>query len=182
MNIAYKLPEIFNVRPIQRALAEHDIWNKRTMRTEHPSSPHYGLDDIWARFAHPNDDHAVPHTSVWYDDVCDVVPIKDLANEVLQCYPGVLGGVLLTRIKPGKLCRPHTDFGWHASHYYFKVMVSIQADEYSAFCFNECMQKTVDGEAIFFDNSKEHWVPNIGSRDRISAIICIRPQTAARNS
>lgn len=173
--IAYKLPEVFDIEPVRLALAEHDIWNTRTMRTENKASPHYGLDDIWARYAGPElENPAEPHTSIWYKDVCDVIPIKSLADDVLRHYPGELGGVLLTRIKSGKLCRPHIDIGWHAKYFDFKVMVSIQADEYSAFCFNERIIKTNDGEAIFFNNSYEHWVPNIGTRDRISAIFCIR--------
>ena len=175
MNIAYKLPHTFNIEPVRLALNEHpEIWNTRTMRTESETSPHHGLDDIWARFCPADENPAGQHTSVWYDDVISVIPIKDLADDILKHYEGELGGILITRIAPGKLCKPHTDIGWHARYFDFKIMVSIQADEYSAFCFNECTIKTIDGEAIFFDNSYEHWVPNIGTRDRISAIFCLR--------
>ena len=173
--IAYKLPEVFDVEPVRLALvANEDIWNTRTMRTENESSPHYGLDDIWARYAGPElENPTEPHTSIWYKDVCDVIPIKELAADILDKYPGELGGVLLTRIKSGKLCRPHIDIGWHAKYFDFKVMVSIAANHQQAFCFNEKFIRTMPGEAIFFDNSYEHWVPNVSDEDRISAIFCI---------
>ena len=105
MNIAYKLEHKFNIEPVQRALAEHDIWNTRTMRTENKASPHYGLDDIWARFCPADENPAGQHTSVWYDDVTSVIPIKSLADDVLRHYPGELGGVLITRIASGKIGR-----------------------------------------------------------------------------
>jgi hypothetical protein len=35
-------------------------------------------------------------------------------------------GVLITRIKPGQICKPHTDPGWHA-RYYDKFAVQIEA-------------------------------------------------------
>ena len=174
--ISYKLEHTFDIEPVRRSLDAHpEIWNTRTMRTEHPSSPHYGLDDIWARYAGPElENPAEQHSSIWYKDVCDVIPIESLADDVLRHYPGELGGVLLTRIKSGKLCRPHCDVGWHASYYNFKIMVSVAANHQQAFCNKEKFIRTMPGEAIFFNNSYEHWVPNVSDEDRISAIFCIR--------
>jgi len=166
-----------NVQPMLDALHAHpDVWDVRTLRTEGKDSPHYGLSDIWARFAVDVPDYNAPHESIWYDDVCNVLPIKELCTEVLELFPGQLGGVLITKIKSGKLCRPHIDTGWHAK-YYDKVAVSLAADSQQAFCFDDAFLITEPGDAFWFDNSFSHWVPNISKADRITAIFCIRPDT-----
>ena len=177
---AYILDATFDVKPVHDAiLANPGIWNTKTMRTDYEESPHYGLSDIWARFADSSKVDAANaydnvHESVWQNDVTSLIPIQALADEVLKVFPGKLGGVLITKIKPGKLCKPHVDIGWHAK-YYDKIAVSIAANDKQAFCFDDLFLVTKPGEAFWFDNSYSHWVPNISSEDRITAIFCIRP-------
>lgn len=163
------------VAPIYWALQAHpELWNQHTERTEDPTSPHHGLDDIWARFGAPEDvKRDGPHDSVWYP-AADLLGVKPLALDVLRDAGGSrLGGVLITRIPPGKTCRPHTDPGWHA-RYYAKFGVQITSAPGQMFCFEGEELETRPGDLFFFDNQYRHWVTNPTPYERVTMIVCIR--------
>lgn len=164
-----------NVAPLKAALTVHqEVWNTNTTRTAPSNSPHKMIDDIWVRFAPDHRDSYKEHTAVWYD-VANILPVKELADEVLSFFPGKLGGILITRVPAGKLVLPHTDGGWHAANFH-KIGVSVAANQQQAFCFDDTFLRTDDGDAFWFDNSKPHWVQNVSDQDRITCIICIQPQ------
>jgi hypothetical protein len=130
----------FDVAPLRAALKDDSLWDTNTARTSSPESPHHECHDIWARYAPPSEYGITgPHTSVWYPVVTagPLKPVLRLAAEVMAYVDGKdLGGVLITKIDPGKSVKPHTDHGWHAEHYE-KFAVSIEADEKQAFSFHE---------------------------------------------
>lgn len=164
-----------NVKPVHNAILEHpELWDRNTARTENDSSPHHGLSDIWARFVPDLTRMHEFQKSVWDKEVQKLIPLEALARQVLTIFPGELGSILITKINPGKLCKPHTDAGWHAE-YYQKVAVMIASNEQQAFCFDDEFLITKPGDAFWFDNSFTHWVPNISQEDRITAIFCIKP-------
>ena len=153
--------------------ANPQLWDQNTARTESPSSPHHGLSDIWARFAAPGVDGSQPHESVWYP-AADLIPIRELVYPLMGHLRGdQLGGVLITRIKAGQQCKPHTDPGWHA-RYYKKFAIQVQSAPGQAFCFEGERLETKPGDLFFFDNSFTHWVENDTPHDRITAIVCIK--------
>jgi len=166
-----------DVAPLKAALAAHpELWNQRNERTAPEGSPHHGLDDIWARFADPatmREDGS--HDSVWYPPA-DVLPVRELVFPLMAAVRGErLGGVLITRIKPGQICKPHTDPGWHA-RYYEKFAVQIEAAPEQAFHFDDGALVTAPGDLYWFDNSHTHWVTNDSDRDRVTLIVCIRTE------
>ena len=166
-----------NVQPLREALREHpELWNHRTERTAPADSPHHGLDDIWPRFADPatmREDGS--HDSIWYP-AAEVLPVRDIVFPLMAAVRGEkLGGVLVTRIKPGQMCRPHTDPGWHARHF-DKYAVQIEADPAQAFHFEGESLVTAPGDVYWFDNSHTHWVTNNSPRDRVTMIVCIRTE------
>jgi hypothetical protein len=167
----------FDVAQLREILKDPSLWDTNKARTASPDSPHYECHDIWARYAAPSEYGTVgPHESVWYPVVTGgpLKPLLKLANEVMEYVGGkTLGGVLITKIDPGKAVKPHTDAGWHAEHY-DKFAVSIEADEHQAFCFHEGSLVTHPGDMFWFYNQKEHWVTNNSTQDRITAIFCIR--------
>lgn len=172
-----KLWEGVDVGPMQRALAAHpELWNQQTARTAPEDSPHHGLDDIWPRFADPKtmrEDGS--HDSMWYP-AADLLPVRELVFPIMSAVCGErLGGVLITRIKAGQTCRPHTDPGWHARHY-DKFAVQIDADPSQAFHFDGHTLVTAPGDVFWFDNAYTHWVTNDGPRDRVTMIVCIRTE------
>ena len=166
-----------NVAPLREALAANPgLWNQQTARTAPEDSPHHGLDDIWCRFADPatmREDGS--HDSIWYPPA-DVLPVRDLVFQLMAAVRGErLGGVLITRIPAGGMCKPHTDPGWHA-RYYDRFAIQIDAAAGQAFCFEGVRLVTVPGDVFWFDNSQTHWVTNDSPHDRVTLIACIRAE------
>jgi hypothetical protein len=163
----------FNVAPLLWALqANPQLWNEHAMRTEAADSPHHEVDDIFVRYA-ADPKSQEPHESVWYPSV-DVLPVKNIALEVMALVGGEkLGGVLITRIKAGKQCKPHSDHGWHAKEYE-KFAVQVQSAPGQYFCFDEQRIEPMPGDLFWFDNQYTHWVENNTEFDRITLIICIK--------
>lgn len=166
-----------HVAPFLWALQSHpELWNQHTTRTESPDSPHFGLDDIWARFGDPaRASDGSPHDSFWYP-AADVIGIKDFCLDLMRAVDGVeLGGVLITRIPPGKECKPHTDPGWHARRYQ-KFGVQITSAPGQKFCFEGEELETRPGDVFWFDNQFSHWVTNPTPYERVTMIVCIRKE------
>jgi hypothetical protein len=164
-----------NVAPVRWALRAHpELWDQNTARTEHADSPHHGLSDIWARYAAPGDDGSQPHRSVWYP-AADLLGIKAMCLDVMRAVDGEeLGGVLITRIPPGAMCRPHVDRpGWHAE-FYEKVAVQIESAPGQRFCFEGESLETRPGDVFWFDNAHTHWVTNDTNHERITLIVCVK--------
>jgi len=171
------IKEGINVAPIYwKLLNNPQLWNQHTTRTESPNSPHYGLDDIWARFGKP--EHAndgSPHDSYWYDSE-DKLNIKTLCYDIMRLVEGVeLGGVLITRIPAGATCKPHTDPGWHAQRY-DKFALQITSAPGQCFHFEGESLETKPGDLFWFDNQYTHWVTNNTPYERVTMIICIRKE------
>lgn len=171
------IAEGIDVRQMQQALADHpELWDQQTARTAPKDSPHHGLSDIWARYADPKtvrEDGS--HDSIWYP-CADQIPVRELVYPLMTALRGDrLGGVLITRIKPGQVCKPHTDPGWHA-RYYDKYAIQIQANSSQAFHFENVSLVTKPGDVYAFDNSHLHWVTNESDSDRVTLIACIKTE------
>ena len=165
------------VAQIYWTLQQHpELWNTHTTRTADPTSPHYGLDDIWARFGDPlRATDGAPHDSFWYPSA-NVLGIKPMCLDLMHAVQGVeLGGVLITRIPPGAACKPHTDPGWHARRYQ-KFAVQITSAPGQAFCFEGQSLETKPGDLYWFDNQHLHWVTNDTLYERVTMIVCIRTE------
>lgn len=156
--------------------ANESVWNRHTTRLY---SVHSDVSDIWVRYnAWSNfKDRASfneEHESVWYPVLSDIPAVRPLVLDVMRCVEGErLGGVLITKIPPGKGVLPHRDAGWHAS-YYEKFAVQLASAAGQAFCFEKARLSAQVGELYTFDNSHTHWVENNSSEDRMTLIICIR--------
>lgn len=163
-----------DVAPMLWALQSHpELWDAHPGRTEDPTSPHYGLSDIWVRYT---EDHAItntPHDTVWYP-CADLLPVRDLAHQLLAAVKGErLGLVLITKIPAGKKCLPHIDKNWHAG-YYEKFAIQIQSAPGQYFNVEDESLESKPGDVYLFDNSLTHWVTNPTNYDRITLIVCIK--------
>lgn len=166
-----------NVAPIYWALQSHpELWNRYRTRTERPDSPHREVDDIWVRYGDPERVlDGLPHDAYWYPDM-DVLGIKQLCLDLMHMVGGTeLGGVLITRIPPGKSVKPHIDNGWHARRYE-KYAVQITSAPGQAFCFEDGSLETKPGDLYWFRNDVLHWVTNETPYERVSLIVCIRKE------
>ncbi len=99
---------------------------------------------------------------------------RELIDEVVRhCELANLGGVLITKIPPGKQVYPHQDHGWHAEHYE-KFAVLLEGNKEQAFCYDDGEYRCGRGEAWTFNNQATHWVKNDSGIDRITLIVCGR--------
>lgn len=168
-----KVREGMNVAPLWWALAEHpELWNQTDDRTTPPTSPHFGLSDVYIRYgANPLDREN--HESIWYPAAA-VLPVRDLIYELMfNVKAERLGGVLITKIPAGMQCKPHKDGGWHAG-YYEKFGIQIASAPGQAFCFEGESLETKPGDVFWFDNSHTHWVTNDTPHDRITLIVTLK--------
>ncbi len=163
-----------NVQQIVWNLHVHpELWNKHTDRTKDFSSPHYGIDDIWIRYAEGGNVTSKEHESVWYPSA-DILNVKPLVMDVFKAVNGTsLGGVLITRIIPGKWVKPHRDLGWHAKNY-DKFAVQLTSSPHQAFCFEKSLLESKPGDLYWFNNQELHWVENNSEYERITMIICVK--------
>ncbi len=164
-----------NVTPLLWALqANPQLWNEFGQRTADPASPHHEVDDIWLRYAEPESaSKPGPHESVWYPSA-SVLPVREIVYPLMQFVRGErLGGVLITRIRAGKQCKPHHDDGWHA-RYYEKFAIQIQSAPGQFFCFDGEKLEPAPGDVYTFQNEHTHWVTNETEHDRITLIVCIK--------
>ncbi len=165
-----------NILPLLWELQSNPcVWNQHKARTESPDSPHYGLDDIWVRFAQEGIEYQdIPHSSIWYPATEKLPSVKELIFSVMRFVQGEsLGGVLITRIPAGAECKRHIDGGWHARNYE-KFAISIAAHPSQEFCFDDAKLITRPGELFWFDNQYPHWVTNPTDEARITLIMSIK--------
>lgn len=149
------------------------LWNLNPGRTAHPNSPHREVDDIWVRYG---DDYTKDgqHESVWLDAATHLPDAKFHARAIMSLVGGdALGGVLITRIPPGKQVYPHIDQGWHAK-YYDKFALQIAGHPQQAFCYEDGSHVSATGDLFWFHNQASHWVTNDSPCERITMIVCVK--------
>ena len=142
--------------------------------------PHRESTDIWVRYG--DYDKIGPsvfleeHDSVWYPVLEDIPEAAEIAFKIMSIVNGErLGGVLITKLEPGKKVYPHIDtVGWHPN-YYDKYYVPILNKEGAVFGFEGKDVQGVEGEAYWFRNDVSHWVNNDSDTDRIAMVVCIKP-------
>jgi quercetin dioxygenase-like cupin family protein len=163
-----------NVNEMAWALREKaHLWDSFKARTEKEDSPHYELSDIFVRWCPEGKNGGVPHDSVWCS-AADELPIKPLVMWLMAELGGVkLGGVFVTKIPPGKTCKPHIDDAWHAREYE-KFAVQIESAPGQVFHVGDDSLETRPGDVFTFDNQVTHWVDNPTKHDRITLIAAIK--------
>ena len=171
-----------DVIPLALAIARQpDLWNRQKERRCVPGTSHLDTSDIWIRFNdyknsdQPYTDFIGEHDSVWYDAYYQLPQLRPIIFSVMaRCEAVRLGGVLITKIPPGKAVLPHTDRGWHPEYYNPKIYIPIVTN---SAVLNRCEDEWVvmnAGEAWYINNTVEHEVINNGDSERITLIICMR--------
>lgn len=181
------------VEPLMQQIEENpDLWDRDTLRTSfYPNSPHREVSDIWLRYRSMDEFDperpelfAGPHKSVWYP-----------AETILTCAWGLiepickivdceeLGGVLITKIPPGKQVYPHNDGGpWHPEYYASKYLLLLKSAPGQVFSFEDEAHEGETGDLFIFDNRHTHWVVNNSDVDRVSLILAIKQKQPERRS
>jgi quercetin dioxygenase-like cupin family protein len=138
-------------------------------------SPHRESTDLWVRFNNPDkvlpETLLLPHDSEW---LCVIPSVVAVVSRLYSYLGGTrLGGVLVTRLEPGKQIYPHVDNGWHAS-YYDKYFIPVINKPGAKFCFDGVEIDPVEGTCYAFRNDVNHWVINESDSVRIALIICVK--------
>lgn len=179
----------FDVADLVAQLEVHpELWNEHTARTQSAQSPHHGLDDIWVRFNGIENYDPIKglpyfnreHVSEWYPCVDKLPAVRTLIDSLLaEIGGGQLGGVLITRIPAGHMCKPHRDSGWHAESH-DKYAIQIKSAPGQAFCFASESLDARPGQVYMFNNQETHWVVNPTEHERITMIVCVRRDTEGK--
>lgn len=158
-----------------------ELWSAHEGRRNYEQSPHRETSDIWLRYndiSKLGDDYVAwtaQHDSTWLPAAARLPQLRPIVFPLMaRCEAVRLGGMLITRIPPGKRVYPHIDKGWHPDYYNLKLYVPLAANEH---CVNRVEDEAVVmrvGECWYFDNTREHEVINNGATERISLIICLR--------
>jgi hypothetical protein len=170
-----------DVAAAARQLDQHpELWNEFPERRI-AGSPHEGVDDIWVRWR-TRDQLTAPeryteeHFASFLHPWRTLTEIQPIVYELMARVSAVyLGGILITRIPPGREVLPHHDRGpWHAEFMNCKVYLPLKSN---AECVNLCEGDSVvmrAGEAWTFDNLRVHSVENRGDTERVTLIVCMR--------
>lgn len=181
-----QMPSI-DVAPLKAALDAHpELWNQIGWRNT--VGDHKEVDDIWVRYndirkyPHPCKEFRDRHVPVWYPawsapECADVkAALKPILFNLMAAVQGeMLGGVLITRVPPGKQIYPHRDDGWHVE-YFDKFYISIEANSNIGFYCNDEVIFPQVGDCWRFDNRRPHWVKNESDGNRVTLIVCIRTE------
>lgn len=177
-----KIGEV-NVMPLLLSIQRQpELWNRHRQRKEAANGIHAEMDDIWLRYNDYRPYEAMgswlsfndEHDSVWYKEYYALPEVRPIVfNLMAQTQAERLGGVLITRIPPGGVIKPHADVGWHVD-YYDKFYVTLQGHPMQEFWCDEEVISPRQGEVWWFDNRKMHHVENKSTEDRMTLIICLR--------
>jgi len=172
----FKVGEV-NVQPLLHAIQRQpELWNKNSLRTKFPGTPHSEADDIWLWFNSENsDDPANDRETVPYP-AWDFLPqarqiVFDLMRAVEACQ---LGRVIITKLTPGKQITPHVDGGAPAQ-FYKRYQVALQSLPGAMFAIEDEKVNFKSGEVWLINNRAEHSVQNNSADDRIVMIVDVRP-------
>lgn len=177
-----------NVAPLLQQLdAAPELWDENIFRTELPSgmpdlNPHKKISDIivrfndWANWTGDRQAFNEEHESVWWGAYDKLPYIQPLVFDLMRLhFAERLGMVLITRIPPHCNVGKHIDSGWHA-RYYLKFGLQLKSAPGQKFCFEGYSLETAPGDLFAFRNDITHWVENPTDEERITMIICLRPQ------
>lgn len=173
----YRLAQGLPVVPLVAQLHLQDLWDKNTLRTTHPDSPHKQANDIWLRFNEVGEDVSKvidEHESIPYPAWDKLPQAHTLIFDLMRVVGGTrLGRVMITKLKPGGKIEPHEDGGSSAT-YYKRFHIMLQNQPGSLFDCGDESVYMAPGEVWYFNNQVTHAVVNNSQDDRITMIIDIR--------
>jgi hypothetical protein len=164
-----------NVMPLLHQITLHpELWNQNRVRTEHPGSPHSGVDDILLRFQDPKTNVVDDPECIWYPAWDVLTEAHDLIFNLARVVKAErIGRLIISRMAPGRVIAPHED-GGAVSRYYKRYQLALQS---RPGCIFECAGESVtmqDGEVYWFRNDLTHSVTNNSNTDRVALIVDLK--------
>lgn len=183
MKYFLKICDGIDVAPLMAEMdRQPELWGANPWRKNIPGGPHSQMTDIWIRYNAPenigphfNDEH-VP---IWYPAYERLPALKPIIERLARLVDGKrLGGVLITKIPPGRGIARHVDRSWHVETF-DKFYVSLKSAPGARFICHEGGEEVLEpkvGECWRFDNRLPHSVENKSDQDRITLIVCIETE------
>lgn len=174
-----KIAEGADVTPLRHAIQTNpDLWDKNTLRTAHPESPHTAVSDMWVFFnaVDPlNPSATIDAVQTFPYEAWSRLPqLRPLVFDILRRVEGTqLGRVLITRLPPGKEIPLHVDEGAPAT-FFTRYHLAVQNRPGSLFRIEDEVVQMKPGELWLVNNCAEHGVVNNSDDDRIVLILDIR--------
>ena len=173
--------------PVEQAVAEleakPELWDVYNERTRSPASPNYGCHDIWIRFRERSEltepaKYGEPHFPVFYPAWHELPAVQAIIWGIVGFVkPVMLGGILITKVPPGKQIKPHDDRGaWNAEFMNFKVWIPLKTNARVVCRFPTGGLVMKAGSAFRVNNLVPHSVENYGGEDRITLIMTMRSE------
>lgn len=106
---------------------------------------------------------------LWKEWSALIQPVLDAAVAGYGYARGAFPRVMLARMAPGGIIRPHRDTG-PAAHWPHKIHVPIRTNDDVLFYIDGVAYHFPEGEAVEVNNMTRHSVQNLGSTDRIHLI------------
>lgn len=177
-----KIAEGVNVGPLMcELLCQPDLWNRNPCRLS-KRGPHHETQDIFLRYRDETEHmksgdwskFSDPHIAEWYK-ASDYLPsARPIIFDLMRKFEaGMLGGVFVYKVEPGKQIYRHTDKGWHPD-FYDKFNICLQSNPEAAFCYDTDRMVQKAGDVHWFRNDIDHWVVNEGKNDHIVMTVCMR--------
>ena len=172
-----------NVAPLAAQLAQHpQLWDQIDYRRTGKDTPHAQMQDVWCRYAdiHQHlregtlEQMREPFLPIFYPAWHILTALHPLVFTLMALIRAeMLGGIFITRIRPGGKIAPHVDDGWHPKNF-TQFYLSVQSAPGAVFaCEDEAIEPKT-GDVWAFKNTQRHWVNNDSDQDRITAIIALR--------
>lgn len=163
---------------MQEIMRNQDLWDKNTLRTKTPGTPHAEVNDIWLLFneidpADPmraaNDLIVRPYEAWLKLQWCKKLAIDTLA----RVWGRQLGRVIVTKLEPGKQIPSHKDAGAPAQ-YFSRYQIALQSLPGAIFTIEDEAVMFESGSAWWINNRAEHSVKNNSKDDRVVLIVDVR--------
>jgi hypothetical protein len=176
--------KIFENIPVEKILCElnlhPELWDENKERTGREDSPHKESSDIWLRFRKKSElkkkeDFDTPHFAEFYHSWFCLPSLHPVVFSLMRKVEAVyLGGILITKLAPGKKILPHIDTGWHPEFLNTKAYIILSANENCVNYFPGESAIMKPGEAWLFNNQVLHAVENNGDSERIAVVVTMR--------
>lgn len=170
-----RVAEGLDVQPLLDALAARpELWGEITIRQHYPGSAHKDTEAIFLRgpYQFTFRDYMMDTTAYDYPAMdalsAQLVP---LVRPVLQQL-GVteLGYVMLVRLAPGGVIKPHVDEGAYADHY-SRLHLALTGEPGATLTAGDETQHFAPGECWWFNHKVRHSAVNDSDQPRIHLII-----------
>jgi len=168
--------------PIMLELQRHpELWDVNNHRETYPGTPHADTRSVWVRYRAADEIKGLgsfqeEHRNVFWPAWSALPSLRPLVFGLMTKVSAVeLGSILITRLPPGGVVKPHSDAGsWAPEFYNCKCHVTLSGTSLSE-CAGEPV-RMVAGDVYTFDNLLSHSVTNDGDAERIVCIVSMRTE------